>query len=578
MTIIDADRTAIDSLVAPTPFPGSFAVSYLRVSTKEQAEKGGQAEGFSIPAQREANQRKADQLGATIIEEFVDAGESARKADRPELMRMIQYVAKHKTNYCIVHKVDRLARNRADDVTIHLALKDAGVTLVSATENIDETPSGMLLHGIMSSIAEFYSRNLATEVVKGLSQKAAQGGTVTKAPIGYRNVGVRDEFGREVRTVEIDEERAPLVRWAFQVFASGDWTTSQLHQELVARGLATAATPRRPSRPIGKSSVHRMLTNPYYKGSVRYQGVTYAGVHEAIVPNEVWDQVQTVLGTHRSAADATQVHEHYLKGTVFCGQCGSRLLVCNAKSSQGTIYPYFVCASRHGGRGDCARQAMLIEEVERLIERFYAKVQLDPETIEAVSGMVHARFDEMMAEGAAELADLASRRTQLEGEQQKLLQAHYAGAIPLDLLKREQDRITASLETIEHRITAHHGHYAAARENLDDSLKLLSNAADIYEHADDANRRLINQALFKTIYIDEDNDVRVGYRNPYDGLSLSGLHADALSWAAEAKKMGQAGTATKGGPLVASSHLTRLGWLTGLEPATPATTTRCSTN
>lgn len=559
MTIIDADRTAIDSLVAPTPFPGSVAVSYLRVSTKEQAEKGGQAEGFSIPAQREANQRKADQLGATIIEEFVDAGESARKADRPELMRMIQYVAKHKTNYCIVHKVDRLARNRADDVTIHLALKDAGVTLVSATENIDETPSGMLLHGIMSSIAEFYSRNLATEVVKGLSQKAAQGGTVTKAPIGYRNVGVRDEFGREVRTVEIDEERAPLVRWAFQVFASGDWTTSQLHQELVARGLTTAASPRRPSRPIGKSSVHRMLTNPYYKGSVRYQGVTYAGVHEAIVPNEVWDQVQTVLGTHRSAADATQVHEHYLKGTVFCGQCGSRLLVCNAKSSQGTIYPYFVCASRHGGRGNCARQAMLIEQVERLIERFYTKVQIDPETIEAVSAMIHARFDEMMAEGAAELADLASRRTQLEGEQQKLLQAHYAGAIPLDLLKKEQDRISASLETIEYRITAHHGHYAAARENLDDSLKLLSNAADIYEHADDANRRLINQALFKAIYIDEDNDVRVGYRNPYDGLSLSGLHADALSWAAEAKKMGQARTATKGGPLVASSHLTRLG-------------------
>ncbi|WP_052466908.1 recombinase family protein [Mobilicoccus massiliensis] len=559
MTIIDAERTAIDSLVAPTPFPGSFAVSYLRVSTKEQAEKGGQAEGFSIPAQREANQRKAEQLGATIIEEFVDAGESARKADRPELMRMIQYVTQHKTNYCIVHKVDRLARNRADDVTIHLALKDAGVTLVSATENIDETPSGMLLHGIMSSIAEFYSRNLATEVVKGLSQKAAQGGTVTKAPIGYRNVGVRDGFGREVRTVEIDEERARLVRWAFQVFASGDWTTSQLHQELVARGLTTAATPRRPARPIAKSSVHRMLTNPYYKGSVRYQGVTYAGAHEAIVPNEVWDQVQTVLGTHRSAADATQVHEHYLKGTVFCGQCGSRLIVCNAKSSQGTIYPYFVCASRHGGRGDCARQAMLIEQVERLVERFYAKVQIDPETIEAVSAMIHARFDEMMAEGAAELADLASRRTQLGGEQQKLLQAHYAGAIPLDLLKREQDRITASLETIEYRITAHHGHYADARENLDDSLKLLSNAADIYEHADDANRRLLNQALFKTIYIDEDNDVRVGYRNPYDGLSIPGLHADALSWAAEAKKMGQAEPSTKGGPLVESSNLTRLG-------------------
>ena len=165
---------------------------------------------------------------------------------------------------------------------------------------------------------------------------------------------------------------------------------------------------------------------------------------------------------------------------------------------------------------------MLIEQVERLVERLYVKVQIDPQTTEAVSGMIHAQFVEMMAEGAAELADLASRRTQLEGEQQKLLQAHYGGAIPLDLLKREQDRITASLETIEHRMTPHHGHYAAARENIDDSLKLLSNAADIYEHADDANRRLINQVLSKAIY----NDVRVGYRNPYDGLS----------WTAEAKK------------------------------------------
>ena len=84
----------------------------------------------------------ADQIGATIVAEFVGAGESARKAGRPELMRMIQYVTEHQVNYCIVHKVDRLARNRADDVTIHLALRDVGVMLVSASENIDETPSG----------------------------------------------------------------------------------------------------------------------------------------------------------------------------------------------------------------------------------------------------------------------------------------------------------------------------------------------------------------------------------------------------------------------------------------------------
>src|SRR5699024_1248473 len=116
---------------------------------KEQTAKGGRDEGFSIPAQREANARKAESLGARGVAEFVDAGESARSADRPDLQRMLEYIATHQVSYCIAHKVDRLARNRGDDVEIHRRLVEAGVTLVSATENIDETPSGMLLHGIM---------------------------------------------------------------------------------------------------------------------------------------------------------------------------------------------------------------------------------------------------------------------------------------------------------------------------------------------------------------------------------------------------------------------------------------------
>jgi len=98
------------------------AVTYLRVSTAEQAQKGGENEGYSIPAQREANLRKAEALDAVVVAEFVDAGESARKADRPALQQMLRHVRQHPVTYCIVHKVDRLARNRADDVAIQLAL------------------------------------------------------------------------------------------------------------------------------------------------------------------------------------------------------------------------------------------------------------------------------------------------------------------------------------------------------------------------------------------------------------------------------------------------------------------------
>ena len=169
---------------APNP-PASSATAtaliYLRVSTKEQAEAGGEAEGYSIPAQRAACERKAESLGAVILDQFVDAGESARSANRPELQRLLKYIAANPVAYVIVHKIDRLARNRFDDVEINLAFQQAGVRLVSCSENIDETPSGMLLHGIMSSIAEFYSRNLANEAIKGMQQKAMVGGTPTKA-------------------------------------------------------------------------------------------------------------------------------------------------------------------------------------------------------------------------------------------------------------------------------------------------------------------------------------------------------------------------------------------------------------
>src|SRR5579862_2450691 len=117
------------------------AVLYLRVSTREQAERGGEKEGFSLPAQRDFCKRKAESLGATVIEEFVDRGESAKTADRPELQRMLAFIAEERVEYVIVHKVDRLARNRFDDVQIDLAIRTAGGTLVSCMENIDETPS-----------------------------------------------------------------------------------------------------------------------------------------------------------------------------------------------------------------------------------------------------------------------------------------------------------------------------------------------------------------------------------------------------------------------------------------------------
>jgi len=492
------------------------AVSYLRVSTKEQAEKGGQTEGFSIPAQREANRRKAESLGAVIVAEFIDAGESAKSADRPDLQRMLRYLAEHHTDYVLVHKVDRLARNRVDDVEITMAIKKAGATLVSATENIDETPSGMLLHGIMSSIAEFYSRNLATEVHKGMSQKAKTGSTPGKAPLGYLNVARRTPEGREERTVEIDPERAELITWAFVVFATGEWTLRSLADELETRGLTTRRTPKLSSRPVRANVLHAILTNSYYKGEVVYKGVTHQGTHQPLIDPITWQRVQDVLAANL-VGERQREHPHYLKFSVFCGSCGSRLIITNAKNRYGVVYPYFVCLGRHIKITSCTRKALLIAKIETMVEDHWATVRLEPGLRDAVEAGLRAELATRRKDAESEHKQLSGEKAKLTAQRQKLVEAIYSGAMPLDLIATEQQRIASQLVAIEERIKVTTATFEEIEANLATALDLARDCHAAYLVAEPRLRRLFNQAFFTHLYIDDDG-VRHDYAEPFDSL------------------------------------------------------------
>jgi site-specific DNA recombinase len=216
------------------------------------------------------------------VQEFVDAGASARSADSGGLQALLAYVAEVGVDYVLVHKLDRLARDRADDVMILATFRAAGAVLVSATESIDETPAGMLMHNILAGMAEFYSHNLANEAKKGIAQKAKNGGTHGVAPIGYVNTLVRIE-GREVKGVAFDEEKAEHVRWAFQAYAGGHWSISTLRDSLEERGLKSPSTLKYIGTPLNNSQVHRMLSNPYYMGRIRHRKIIYDGAHEPLI-------------------------------------------------------------------------------------------------------------------------------------------------------------------------------------------------------------------------------------------------------------------------------------------------------
>ena len=544
------------------------AVSYIRVSTREQAQRGGSEEGFSLPAQREANKRKAQSMGALVVKEFADRGESARSANRPELQKMLAYLKEDGgIDYVIVHKLDRLARNRADDVEINRAFEEAGVRLVSTSENIDQTPGGMLLHGIMSSIAEFYSRNLANEVIKGMGEKARNGGTLGKAPLGYVNVRARDENGREIRTVELDEERAPLVRLAFTEYATGNWTVRQLAEHLNNRGLTIPPTARKPTNPVSVRLLQTLLRNPYYKGVISFQGVEYAGAHEPLVDAATWQTVQDILTAHANG-ERQRMHNHHLKSTIVCGLCGARLLVQHATSRASGTYHYFVCARRHRVH-DCTFKAVLIDEVEARVAELYQQIQLSSDDRREIERYLRAEFAHIQANRQQDIQRLTTRQQQLEDQRHKLLEAHYAGAIPLDLLKKEQEQLTSSILAIQRELDGYTADAALVDQHLTQALDLLEDCHRLYLAAPDRLKKLLNQVFFERILVNPAADENGRPVIPPPALQTS-LKAGRRAGAVSTGSGKQTSTAQKGASAAAESGASAIGSGAGGQPANSA--------
>jgi site-specific DNA recombinase len=502
------------------------AVIYLRVSTRRQARSGGEVEGYSIPAQREACRRKAEELGATVLEEYVDAGASARSADRPALQALLGRLhEKRDVGYVIIHKIDRLARNRVDDVEIGLSIHAADAVLVSATEQIDNTPQGLLMHGIMATVSEFYSSNLSFEAKKGLRQKAKLGGTPTYAPLGYLN-GRSVIDGRQVKTIVVDPERAPHLRWAFDAYSTGQWSITELVAELDRRGLRTRPTATRQPVPLTRSQIHRILSNKYYTGVIVYEGVEYKGRHRPLVDKKTWQLVQQVLGGRRTAGDRSWRHDHYLKGSLYCAHCDSRLGVSYSRGKSGIVYPYFYCLGRNKKRTHCDLPYLGAELVEEKVIDYWRTMRLAAEVISHTRRSIQEEIADQKATSKTLLASQRQRLRRIEARREKLIDAYLAGALAVPDLKRRQDALAAEQADAERLIEITVINHDLVEERLEIALRLLEHCDRLYVGAAETDRRALNQAFFDGLFIGPGGVERAVLASPFSELAdrTIGLH------------------------------------------------------
>lgn len=483
------------------------AVLYLRVSTKSQVNTDYDPEGISLPAQRQSCHRRAEQLdNVTVVDEYVEPGESGRGTlKRPQFQAMLERIrTQHDVDLVIVYKLSRLHRNRVDDALTMMELRKQGVNLISATESIDETPVGQLMHGILASFNEYRSAEDGADIRHKMAQKAKNGGTLGRAPLGYSNVRDRVD-GREIRTVDLDTERAPLIRLAFELYATGKYTLTELAEELTDRGLTTRPG-RYPAREVSTSKLGKMLEDRYYLGFVTFQGEEYPGRHEPLVDYDTWERVQEVKTARIKAGERQRKHHHYLKGTIWCGACHeagreNRLIQSVVRGNGGT-YRYFVCRGQQ--KGQCDIGYLHEADVEQAVADWYFTIEYGPDLTNSLRKSIHDTLADAQQATRTHRAQLDQQMNRLELAEANLIDLAADGTLPSPKIRERLHDIQVQRARIQDSLSEIHVDLGKAAELLEAAIDFLSDPGDLYARSANKDRRLINQAVFAKLYVYDD--------------------------------------------------------------------------
>ena len=396
------------------------AVIYARYSSHGQQEQ-------SIDGQLRDCYAFAERQGYMIIGEYIDRALTGRNDDRPDFQRMLADARKKQFQHIIVWKLDRFARNRYDSAVHKAELKKCGVRVVSATENITDEPEGIMLEGLLESLAEYYSANLSKHVKRGMRECVLAGHyTGGIPPYGFK---VED------KKLVADENTAPVIRYVFEQYAKGV-PKKEIFVELNEKGITNAQ-----GKPFTLSSLQNNLRNPKYIGKFVYAGETVEGCCEALVSEEVFNAVQKRLDSAKHAPAAGKAHQDYLlQGKAFCGNCGAPLVGESGKNRHGNYYHYYACANKKKLH-TCPKKNERKGFLEWYVVEQTVEYVLTPERIDYIAARIVAKYDE----------EFSGKRIKELERQARKLESEINAAVDASLvaLEKVRPRYYEKIETLE---------------------------------------------------------------------------------------------------------------------------------
>ncbi len=405
----------------------------------------------------------------------------------------------------LVEKTDRLYRNLRDGVTPHEFDIDVHLVKEGVILSPDSKSSEKFMHGIKVLMAKNYIDNLSEESRKGMLEKAEQGIWPSMAPLGYRNV--MGPNGKKI--IEVDSVTAPGVTRLFEWYATGLYSVKEAGKKARAMGMAY----RKSGRPLGASTVHKILRSRIYTGEFEWAGRRYQGSHQPLVSLDLWEKVQQVLDGRHHTRDQHKEKGFIFPGLIRCGHWGG-MLVGDIKKQK---YIYYRC-SRY--KGNCkepyVRQEKLLDQFTDII----AQVSMTPQMYQWLGRALKENSDLVETEHARVLDRLRRDQDDIRERMKQAYLDHVDGKLDESLFARISADYREDLKGLsrefERLSEADHAY-------IDDGIALLGIARDarrMFAQADIAGKRnILHHLLSNCSY--SDGQLTAIFRKPFDIIAES---------------------------------------------------------
>jgi len=337
------------------------AVIYARYSSDSQSEQ-------SIEGQLRVCEEYAERNNIIILDTYIDRAMTGTNDNRPDFQRMIKDSAKKEWDFVIVYKLDRFSRNKYETAKNKKALKDNGVKLLSAMENIPDTPEGIILESLLEGMAEYYSAELAQKVKRGMHETRLkgnfQGGTL---PYGYKLNG---------RKIEIDEDKAENVRFVFEQYSLGVYVR-QIINELTLKGIMNK------NKPFATNTIYGILQRELYTGRYIKDNQIYGNMFPRIIDDDVFEKVRNKRKVNHYGKRSIKT-TYLLKNKLICGYCGKPISAESGTTKNGKKINYYKCIGIKKYRNGCIKETVRQEILEDFILNAVTTELAKPKTIDTI--------------------------------------------------------------------------------------------------------------------------------------------------------------------------------------------------